>query len=983
MNHYDLSSIDLRKLKLSQFMTLASIRDFIADNVFPAESEPAESATSALVEAKSHATAHPAARPQAAAVNGAHVYHATVSADASGLAGLDVKKKRIRREQRTFIDTDQPLSRSGLIGRWDAERSVLESSPTTEASSANSTEYSSANSTVATVPIPAHGACRFGLKLERVPRLPGMPQSPQWQGDALIIGHNPLADELISRFRAEGVVTHQIRAQNVTELDAELDRIWQTAETPHLFITSPHDSSAVEVETASQWALRRDAAIVIPFRTCQRWMQRLIDQDDMAKATLATIVNAGGDFGFSRQQIAAPESGAMAGLTKAMLIESWMRGFRETPMKVIDVRPETATRAAVDGIFRELACPSHDEEVVVDGEQRWAVRPEYLPLNEQTRANGSPTVGRPITRGGTWIVSGGGRGITALTAMALAEQHALQLHLLGTAPHPALSDAIRIRAIKDRPALRREVMHHAQQLGANPIETWRDTEKAIEIDITLQECKQRGIQAFYHSVDVSDASAVADIVAGIRQHHGPIRGVIHGAGAGQDARFDRKRIDKVEKCIRAKVDGAYALADATQDDPLEWFVGFGSISGRFGANGHTDYSLANDMLAKVIGQLKERRPETACVTFHWHAWGDIGMATKPEAKLALEMIGMEFMPADQGLQHFLNELQFGGHRTEVLITDRNYIRKFFPGLGESAGDSLMLPMLDPTGVKRTGRTSSGVKLGVNSGWTVTLNPSKDRFLVDHRVAGLPTLPFVVAIEMLAEAATHASGKPVRHFRQVEALHPVKFADGDAFAVEVLPDGEAMTQWQLVADLRRKDGRVVKAGVVRFRGTFNSRPEVSQPTMPTRLFPTRQATDDAWTIEYMEPDAPIYHGETLQCLRTLQIQDRMAIGVITAPSLVQLGGVERPADGWLVPCAAMDAMLYASAVLAYHVAQRGSLPVRFETIDIGRMPEPGEPLQVHAEVVDHDQDGATLHVDLVGLNNDHLMALRHYRIHWLQ
>ncbi len=778
VNHYDLSGVDLRKLKLSQFSTLASIRDFIAEHVFPAADETSalESISQKALTKDAHSVhmSGVSVVSHAAETNG---YQPEVQPHRNGHVGTEAKKKRIRRELRSLIDAGCSPSSSGLKLGWLADTLSIDAELSTESLTVLAAEVGvhpdcltswTARSTASAqpaishmpvAPIPAHGACRFGLKLEAVPRLPGMPQQPPWNGDALVIGQNPLATELISRLRSAGVIAHQLTSTSVAELEAELDRIWLNAETPHLFITSPHDPEAVAVENARQWEQRRDEAIVIPFRTCQRWMQRMIDQDRMSHATLATIVNAGGDFGFTGKPIAAPESGAMAGLTKAMLIESWMRGFRETPMKVIDIRPETSVRAAVDGILRELACPSHDEEVVVDGEHRWAVRPEYLPLEENALENSQPAGVQPITRGGTWIISGGGRGITALTAMALAERHQLKLHLFGTAPHPQLSESMRVRALNDRPTLRREIMHQAQQAGRNPIETWRDTEKAIEIDITLQDCKQRGIEAFYHSVDVSNATDVAAIVANIRQQHGPIRGVIHGAGAGQDARFDRKRIDKVEKCIRAKVDGAYALADATQQDPLEWFVGFGSISGRFGANGHTDYSLANDMLAKVIGQLKERRPQTACVTFHWHAWGDIGMATKPEAKLALEMIGMEFMPAEQGLQHFLNELQSGGQRTEVLITDRNYIRKFFPGFGESTSSSSAMPLLDPSGTKRAGAQLSRVADELSNGWSVTFDPNKDRFLVDHRIGGLPTLPFVIAIEMMAEAATQAIGNP--------------------------------------------------------------------------------------------------------------------------------------------------------------------------------------------------------------------------------
>ncbi|MFN9916454.1 MAG: KR domain-containing protein, partial [Pirellulaceae bacterium] len=164
----------------------------------------------------------------------------------------------------------------------------------------------------------------------------------------------------------------------------------------------------------------------------------------------------------------------------------------------------------------------------------------------------------------------------------------------------------------------------------------------------------------------------------IRSLSGPIRGCLHGAGVGQDARFDRKLPEKVDQCLAAKIDGALHLMEATQHDPLEYFIGFGSISGRFGANGHTDYSMANDGLAKFISWYRHQRPEVKAVCFHWHAWGDIGMATKPETKLALEMIQMQFMPATEGLAHLLREIEGGAPQSEVLITDDRYYRMFYP-----------------------------------------------------------------------------------------------------------------------------------------------------------------------------------------------------------------------------------------------------------------------------------------------------------------
>lgn len=63
-----------------------------------------------------------------------------------------------------------------------------------------------------------------------------------------------------------------------------------------------------------------------------------------------------------------------------------------------------------------------------------------------------------IAHGGAWIVSGGGRGITAVIAMTLAKKYDLKLHLLGTAPVPNLSDEFVARVATDRSSVRNSIM---------------------------------------------------------------------------------------------------------------------------------------------------------------------------------------------------------------------------------------------------------------------------------------------------------------------------------------------------------------------------------------------------------------------------------------------------------------------------------------------------------------------------------------------
>jgi NAD(P)-dependent dehydrogenase (short-subunit alcohol dehydrogenase family) len=462
--------------------------------------------------------------------------------------------------------------------------------------------------------------------------------------------------------------------------------------------------------------------------------------------------------------------------------------------------------------------------------------------------------------------------------MALAERHDLKLHLLGTAPVPNVSDALR-SAAKNRSQFRRQIMATATS-DQNPVELWRNTQKAIEIDITLQECQRRGIQATYHCCDVSDHDSVARVLTEVRRLDGTIHGILHGAGAGQDSRFDRKRPDKVEKCLCAKIDGAVQLMDQTRQDSLEWFVAYGSISGRFGANGHTDYSLANDMMAKLVDRYRSERPEVSSVTFHWHAWGNVGMATKPEARLALEMIDMEFMPADEGVHHFLQELEFGGDEPEVLITDDSYFGKFFPAERindqSAAASKARLPLLD------SAQTGSRKSAGLSS---ITLNPLQDRFLSQHKVAQRPTLPFVVALELMAEAARQRSGKNcVIKCRYVVARQAIKFATDNPLTVTLSAE-PAKGHWlncQLQADVRRRDGRLVAENKTFFQGQVKvtDEPALGKAAMP-------DTSELNWElIKYPERDAHIYHGPELQCLRKIAIGADGGWGMIAASAAVR-------------------------------------------------------------------------------------------------
>ncbi|MFN9717991.1 MAG: SDR family NAD(P)-dependent oxidoreductase [Planctomycetota bacterium] len=873
--------------------------------------------------------------------------------------------------------------------------------PRTSSASESVTTSTDGHTAVSTFP-ELSGTHRFLLRVLPSPRRAGMPLLPELKGAALILGSNMLAETLAERIRELGQSVLTVHTDvPIDQIENSLEQLWRQTPTPHLFLTMAFDALSQKSLREGDWHGRRPAALETPFRICQLWMAQMIASGLMEDASVIAVTQLGGDFGFSGRHIGSIE--AIGGLVKAMLIEAWMRGFRTTPMKVIDVAPAMNVAEVARGVLQELAVPSYDMEIGFrpslkgDEPERYSVQAVGVPLESGTARASSvieqlaksmsidrqvlgSDVGR-ITRGGTWIVTGGGRGITAVIAMTLAKQYDLKLHLLGTAPVPQLSDEFVSQVAADRSGVRRGIMQDASSRGENPVEAWRKIEKSIEVDATLRECRARSIPAVYHCCDVADFDVVEKIISEVRRRAGPIRGVIHGAGVGQDARFDRKRPEKVEKCLKAKIDGSLAVMRATNSDPLEWFVAFGSISGRFGANGHTDYSLANDMMAKIVDRYRMERPDVRSVTFHWHAWGDIGMATKPEARLALEMIDMEFMPASDGVAHFMRELEFGGDEPEVLITDESYFRRFFPAerLSVSAAGVVTsprahsLPLLPPTVEKQNERVCSRV---------VTLNPLSDKFLSQHRVQGKPTLPFVVAVELMAEAVRAHSGLNNAGFcLNARVAQAIRFETNDPLAVTVqsaLAD-DGTIECRLLADVRRRDGRVVEVDREYFRATFDPQQTLSVDASLLFVKPVGLR----WKrIEYGPPDGLIYHGPEMQELREIADDGDYIWGRIAASAPVQLFGGLR-ASGFSLSCSTMDACLYAIGYTAWQRYHRPSLPIFFDRIEPGRLPDPGEPCLVRIRELDSNDSGALWDFDLQGYNGDRILTVRGYRIGWLR
>jgi NAD(P)-dependent dehydrogenase (short-subunit alcohol dehydrogenase family) len=331
----------------------------------------------------------------------------------------------------------------------------------------------------------------------------------------------------------------------------------------------------------------------------------------------------------------------------------------------------------------------------------------------------------PIEPSSVFVVSGGGRGITARCVIGLARQYRCKFILLGRSappgPEPAWAEP---GANENR--LKTRLIETLLAEGNRP--TPAEVQKRLagllaqrEIARTIREIYQAGAQAEYISLDITDLAALQAGLLGPVNRFGPVTGLIHGAGNLADKLIENKSAGDFETVYAAKVTGLQNLLKCLPPRQLSHLILFSSVAGFYGNSGQTDYALANEILNKTAWQVRRRQPDCRVLSLNWGPW-DGGMVT-PALKEYFASRQIEVIPVEAGVRWLVEQLETGRPETVQLVIGRP-----LKGLPSEPGPDL-----------QTYRLRRRLSLEANP------------FLLDHVIGGRPVLPAICAVGWMANA----------------------------------------------------------------------------------------------------------------------------------------------------------------------------------------------------------------------------------------
>jgi len=286
---------------------------------------------------------------------------------------------------------------------------------------------------------------------------------------------------------------------------------------------------------------------------------------------------------------------SIIGLTHVLSLE-----FPECKIVSLDLDPLNQTDLA-KVLFEEMICPDNEDRILWRAGKRYKARLKSYQLSSQ-QLNYEPDK--------TYLITGGLGALGLTFARWFSTKGVKNLALIGR---------------------------------SNP---------SKEAKNTIQLLTDANVNVSVFKADISDAIAMENVFMQLKKQMPPLGGIIHAAGALKDGFLLRLSQSDFDTVMAPKVKGSWLLHQHTKDLDLDFFICFSSMASVMGAPGQSNYAAANAFMDALV-QYRNKLGMPG-VSINWGAWGEIGMASRMDAKNQAQWHkkGVGQIPVHAGLELF-------------------------------------------------------------------------------------------------------------------------------------------------------------------------------------------------------------------------------------------------------------------------------------------------------------------------------------------
>ncbi|MCY1034778.1 SDR family NAD(P)-dependent oxidoreductase [Corallococcus sp. BB11-1] len=605
-----------------------------------------------------------------------------------------------------------------------------------------------------------------------------------------------------------------------------------------------------------------------------------------------------------------PVTGLFAGLLKSLGREVPARNVRAlstTPLPL----PE-----ALDRVSFELGAGDDQDpiEVCFDGPLR-CVR-----LLQPTEVPAHPAAG--LDSGSVVLLTGGGRGVTAVLAGALLKRYGCKVVLVGrSAPTDAPE---RVLQARDEELGQVERDFYAEELARDRTQRMPALRSRFERYLAVRELRTTldGLtrlpgQMHYRAADVTRPEEVDRVVEELLREHGRLDLVVHGAGTQVSKKLNRRKLSEFRGTLDTKLVGLRNLREACASR-LAHPVPFHVLTSAFsfiGNDGQADYGAANEALDRLCAWVSDARQEVAWCSVGWLAWDGIGMTRGSEYRVLGASRRLRGIRADEGEALFLQLVD--GLPCQPINVQLTESERAFYGL-----ELLPAPPPPPEPPRPTRRE-------------LVVDAANVPCLEDHLVRGTPTLPGAWALDLMLQSALGDRHPELRTVTIEDARFSrfirVKPGGRQSLRAECTPLGDApgrhSVQVKLTGDIVHPSGVVLERDLVYAEARFTLTAE--PPTVSAQLAAATAAGNGLPVHDpHCATGSPIELRRMFDCLEEIRLEP--------TARFARLGLPQGPREaGTHVPALVLDAALRLSAMHVEGVSNDVFAPIRVQRTTFDR------------------------------------------------